>query len=105
MIVLLVPGEPDADAAPRQRKDLTVSQLIEQTKQGNVSEVHLLAEPPVDHGGARLGQKGQGQLPLSAGHQVALQKVLEEENVRSTPRASARAPGGRSLTGFLASCS
>ena len=45
---------------------MTYSQLIDATKNGDVSEVDVLAEPPVDHRDARLGPEGQGQLPVAA---------------------------------------
>jgi cell division protease FtsH len=81
-------------------KDLTYSQLIEQTKQGNVSEVTFSPNRQSITAVLDSGQKVKVNYP-SPQSQVAYQKVLEQENVTFDSKGIGTSAWWALLTGFL----
>ncbi len=81
-------------------KDLTYSQLIQQTKQGNVSEVTFSPNRQSITAVLDSGQKVKVNYP-SPQSQVAYQKVLEEENVTFDSKGIGTSAWWALLTGFL----
>ncbi len=81
-------------------QDLTYSQLIQQTKQGNVSEVTFSPNRQSITAVLDSGQKVKVNYP-SPQSQVAYQKVLEEENVTFDSKGIGTSAWWALLTGFL----
>ena len=85
-------------------KKITYSELITQTKAGNVSEVTFSPNRQSITAVLDSGQKVKVNYP-SPQSQLEYQKVLERTTSSSTRRASGRAPGGRCSPASCRSCS